>query len=572
MKRSQTIRKKGPEVDPLLLGSGWSPEDLPKAQVLLETATADHPGSKHLDKLVESAREQIYASGGKPSIFTTSDICDGIATGHEGMNYSLVSRDIIAAMVEIHGRAMPFDAVITFSSCDKAIPAHLMALAELNLPAIQFSGGSMMPGPGFISAEKCYHTAGLVKSGQLSKEKELFYKKNACPTNGACQYMGTASTMQVISEALGLSLPGTALMPSWSNLITFQAKKAARQVLQLLADNITTQDILTKEAFLNAIKVHAAVAGSTNAIIHLPAIAKQAGITITLDDFDRIHKSIPVLTNCKTAGPWPTQLFWYAGGVPQIMLNIKEELNLDTLTVTGKTLGENLKELEDQNFFEETNSYLINYKLKAEEIIQTADNPISKTGGLAVLKGNLAPEGSVVKHSSVANEMQQHIGPARPFNSEEAAIEAIRSGKILPGDIIIIRYKGPGGSGMPEMLKTTEELHNNPELKSSTALITDGRFSGATRGPAIGHVSPEAINQGPIAYIHENDLIEIDIPARKLNLIGVNKKRLDLAKINKILDRRSQEEIILNQKNKSSGILKLYQKNASDLASGATLF
>lgn len=571
MKRSQVLRDKGPEIDPLLLGSGWSPDDLPKAQILLETATADHPGSQHLEKLVESAKEQIYASGGKPSIFTTSDICDGIATGHEGMNYSLVSRDIIAAMVEIHGRAMPFDAVITFSSCDKAIPAHLMALAELNLPSIHFCGGSMMPGPGFISAEKCYETSGLVKAGKMSKEKEFFYKKNSCPTNGACQYMGTASTMQVISETLGLSLPGTALMPAWSNLITFQAKKAAKQVMKLLDENITIRDILTKEAFLNAIKVHAAVAGSTNAIIHLPAIAKQAGITITLDDFDRLNNTIPVLTNCKTAGPWPTQLFWYAGGVPQIMLNIREKLNLDTLTVTGKTLGENLEELKEQNFFEEVNSYLINYNLKAEDIILSADNPVSKTGGLAILKGNLAPEGSVVKHSAVVSEMQQHIGPAKPFNSEEEAIEAIRSKKIDPGDVIIIRYMGPGGSGMPEMLKTTEELYNNSELHSTTALITDGRFSGATRGPAVGHVSPEAINRGPIAYIHEDDLIEIDIPARKLNLIGVNKKIVDLNKIKKILYRRSQEEII-NQTNKTSGILNLYQRNVSDLESGATLF
>ena len=570
MKRSQSLRRKGPEIDPLLLGSGWSPDDLPKAQILLETATADHPGSRHLDKLVESAKDQIFASGGKPSIFTTSDICDGIATGHDGMNYSLVSRDIIAAMVEIHGRAMPFDALITFSSCDKAIPAHLMALAVLNLPSIHFCGGSMMPGPGFISAEKCYETSGLVKAGKMSKENELFYKKNSCPTNGACQYMGTASTMQVISEALGLSLPGTALMPAWSNLIEFQAKKAGKQIIELLNKNITARDILTKEAFFNAIKVHAAVAGSTNAIIHLPAIAKQAGITITLDDFDRIHQMIPVLTNCKTAGPWPTQIFWYAGGVPQVMLNIKEELNLDTLTVTGKTLGENLEELKEQNFFEEVNSYLVNYNLKAEDIILTADKPVSKAGGLAVLKGNLAPEGSVVKHSAVASEMQQHIGPAKPFDSEEDAIEAIESGKIVPGDVIIIRYEGPRGSGMPEMLKTTEALYNNKELHSSTALITDGRFSGATRGPAIGHVSPEAISQGPIAYIHEDDLIEIDISARKLNLIGVDKKIIGVKKCNKILDRRCQEEVI-NKKQNKSGILNLYQNNVKDLSAGATL-
>lgn len=571
MFRSQKLRKEGPEIDPLLLGSGWSIDDLSKAQILLETATADHPGSKHLDELAQAAREQIFTAGGKPSIFTVSDICDGIATGHNGMNYSLVSRDIMAAMVEIHGRAMPFDGIITFSTCDKAIPAHLMALAELNMPSIHFSGGAMKAGPDFISAEICYKAEDMIRSGEITREDSTFLKMNACPTGGACQYMGTASTMQVLAEALGISLPGTALMPAWSNLIKHQAKKAGSQVIELLKSGINPGDILTKEAFYNAIMVHAAIAGSTNAILHLPAIAAKAGIEITLDDFDRIHEMIPVLTDCKTAGPWPTELFWYAGGLPKIISELKEYLNLDALTVTGKTLGENLDDMTKSKYFNNINSYLQNYKLKPGDIIKTVDNPVYNRGSLTILKGNLAPEGAVIKHSAVADKMKQHLGPAKPFDSEEAAIKAIRSGIIVPGDIVIIRYEGPAGSGMPEMLKTTEAIYNRKELRSSIALLTDGRFSGATRGPAIGHISPEAINNGPIAYIHEDDLIEIDINAKKLNFIGVKNKRVKLQEANNILKERRKNEKIKTC-NKSTGILNLYKNNVSNLSSGARLF
>ncbi|MGI6066751.1 MAG: dihydroxy-acid dehydratase [Bacillota bacterium] len=567
---SQKYRAVNPEHDPLLLGTGWTPEELNKPQVLLESAYGDsHPGSAHLNQLVESARLGIYMAGGKPAVYTTTDICDGVACGHNGMNYSLASRDIISAMVEIHTKSVPFDALITFSSCDKAVPGHLMTLARLGIPALHFCGGSMMPGPDFITAVKCYETGDLVREGKMTEEEQLFYQVNACPTAGACQYMGTASTMQVLSEALGLSLPGNALMPAWSNYIKHCADRAGKQILALLKDGITPKDILTPEAFENAIMVHAAVSGSTNATLHLPAIAKQAGIEITAGDFDRIHRKIPVLVSLQTSGTWPTQILWFAGGVPGIMLAIKEHLHLDQLTVTGKTIGENLRDLEESGFFEKNALYLKNYGIKPEEVIKPINAPYKSGGGLAVLTGNLAPEGAVVKHAAVAPEMHQHVGPARPFNSEEKAIEAIINGKIMPGDVIVIKYEGPQGSGMPEMFKTTEVLYNRSELRATTALVTDGRFSGATRGPAIGHITPEAAAGGPIALVEDGDLISIDIPNRVLDIVGCHGERKNPQEIDLILKERARNW--KNLKTEKDGVLALFTRMAGATAKGASM-
>ena len=385
---SQKSRKDNPEIDPLLLGTGWTLEDLSKAQILLESTAGDsHPGSKHLKHLVDEAKVGVYKSGGKPAAYSVTDICDGLASGHDGMNYSLVSRDIISGMVEIHARSLPFDAMITFSSCDKAIPAHLMAIARLNIPAIHFCGGSMMPGPGFATAVKCYETRELIGRGVMGKEEALFYKINACSSCGACQYMGTASTMQVMAEALGLSLPGNALMPSWSNLITQFSDRAGQTIMTLLEKDIRPSSILSRKAFENAITIHAAISGSTNALLHLPAIAEQAGIEVTPDDFGRIHKKIPVLVGLQMTGRWPTQILWYAGGVPGIMRVLKDHLNLDVLTITGSTLGHNLAELEKEGFFERTSLYLDNFKIKPEQVIQTLEHPYRPEGGLTNLYG-----------------------------------------------------------------------------------------------------------------------------------------------------------------------------------------
>jgi dihydroxy-acid dehydratase len=303
MRESQKNRRDNPEVDPLLIGTGWTQDDLVKPQILLESTAGDsHPGSRHLKDLVEAAGNGVYKAGGKPAAYTITDICDGLATGHTGMNYSLVSRDLMAGMVEVHARSLPFDAMVTFSSCDKAVPAHLMAIAALNIPALHVCGGSMAPGPGFSTAVTRYNTA--LKDTQ----EDLFYTLNACSTCGACQYMGTASTMQVMAEALGLSLPGSALMPAASGLITQYSDRAGREIVRLLEKDVRPNDILSQKAFENAVTLHAAVSGSTNALLHLPAIASLAGISLSPEDFDLIHKRIPVLVGLQMSGPWPTQM------------------------------------------------------------------------------------------------------------------------------------------------------------------------------------------------------------------------------------------------------------------------
>jgi len=570
MLQSQKSRKKNPEIDPLLLGSGWTSEDLDKPQVLLESAHGDsHPGSRHLKQLVAEARVGVYKSGGKPAVYTVTDICDGVATGHDGMNYSLVSRDIMASMVEIHARSMPFDAMITFSSCDKSTPAHLMAIARMNIPAIHFCGGTMMPGPGFTTAVKCYETTELVAKGKMTTQEGLFYQINACSTCGACQYMGTAGTMQVLSEALGLSLPGNALMPAWSNLIRHYADLAGQKVMTLLQKNIKPRKIITRKAFENAVMVHAAVSGSTNALLHLPAIASHAGVSVTPEDFNRTHKKIPVLAGLQMTGPWPTQILWFAGGVPGIMRVIKDFLHLDALTVTGKTVGENLDELENNGFFDRTSLYLENYKIKPEEVIHSLDDPYNEKGGLRILYGNLAPKGAVVKHAAVAPEMHIHTGLAKPFDSEEDAIEEIIAGRIAPGDVLIIRYEGPRGSGMPEMFKTTEILYNRPELRASVALVTDGRFSGATRGLAVGHVTPEAMVGGPIALIKNGDLISIDIFAQALNIVGFDGKSKQPKEVELKLKERSAAWKGFEKP--KDGILGLFKRTAGATDKGASM-
>ena len=567
---SQKSRKDNPEIDPLLLGTGWTLEDLSKAQILLESTAGDsHPGSKHLKHLVDEAKVGVYKSGGKPAAYSVTDICDGLASGHDGMNYSLVSRDIISSMVEIHARSLPFDAMITFSSCDKAIPAHLMAIARLNIPAIHFCGGSMMPGPGFATAVKCYETKELIGRGVMGKEEELFYKINACSSCGACQYMGTASTMQVMAEALGLSLPGNALMPSWSNLLTQFSDRAGQTIMTLLEKDIRPSSILSRKAFENAITIHAAISGSTNALLHLPAIADQAGLVVTPDDFGRIHKKIPVLVGLQMTGRWPTQILWYAGGVPGIMRVLKDHLHLDVLTITGKTLGHNLAELEKEGFFDRTSLYLDNYKIKPEQVIQTLEHPYRPEGGLTILYGNLAPQGAVVKHAAVASEMHCHLGPAKPFDSEEDAIEAIRAEQIFPDDVLIIRYEGPRGSGMPEMFRTTEILHNHPFLRDKVALVTDGRFSGATRGPAIGHVTPEAAAGGPIALVEAEDLISIDIQKHALEIVGFEGKQTNKDDI----DRKLRERVSTwkGYDIKTNGLMGLFTKMARETQKGASM-
>ena len=542
MLKSQATRKAGPEVDPLWLGTGRRVPDLSKPQILIDSTYGDsHPGSKHLMGLAESARNALYAGGMMPALYTVTDICDGVATGHCGMNYSLVSRDLIAAMVEIHARTSGFDGLITISSCDKATPGHLMAQARLDLPGIHVCGGSMMPGPGFLSADSCYATNLRVAEGAMTAEEEWYYKRNACPSCGACQYMGTASTMQAMAEALGMALPGNAMMPANTNYLPQLAAEAGAGIPLLMERDLRPSQIMTRAAFENAIKVHAAIGGSTNAVQHLPAIAAELGIQLTLEDFQRVSAGIPLLTSVLTAGKWPTQYFWLAGGVPRVLWELREVLDLDLPTVTGKTIRENLEDLRAAGYFRRSEELLRAYSLAPEDIIKSPEAPVDADSGITVLHGNLAPEGAVVKHCAMDKSMYHFVGRARTFDTEEEAVAAIYEDRVQPGEVVVIRYRGKHAAGMPEMLKATDAICNKPALCRSTALITDGRFSGASRGPCVGYLLPEAADGGPIGLVRDGDLIEIDVLRRSLELVGLEGQRRDPREIAAELSARKRK-------------------------------
>ncbi|MCD7937378.1 MAG: dihydroxy-acid dehydratase, partial [Tannerellaceae bacterium] len=441
--KSQELRNKAPELDSLRLGSGWKPGDLEKPQIIVESSYGhSHPGSTHLDKLVEAAGQAIYAHGGRPANYYVTDMCDGEAQGHDGMNYSLVSREIMAGMIEIHVNATPFDAGVFITSCDKSVPAHLMAMARINMPGVFVPGGIMQAGPGMLTLEQIGKYSAMYQRREITEQQFMEYKQQACPGCGACSFMGTASTMQVMAEALGLALPGTALIPVVTGELERVAQQAGERALELVREDLKPSRILTMEAFENAIMVHAAIAGSSNSLLHLPAIAHEAGVEFSGDLFDHLHRKIPYLLNIRPSGDWPGEYFWYAGGVPAIMEELRPFLHLDALTVTGKTVGENLEDLRMNGFYETCGEYLAKKKVRKEEIIRPFSRPIQTEGAIAILKGNLAPEGAVVKHSAVSPKLKQVILKARVFNSEEAALQAVLAKTVVPGDAVFIRYEG----------------------------------------------------------------------------------------------------------------------------------
>lgn len=566
--RSGKFRTISPEMDPLRLGSGWSIEDLDKPQVIIESTFGDsHPGSAGLFDLVEEVRQGVAEAGGHGARYFCTDICDGEAQGHDGINYSLPSRDMIANMIEIHAKATPFDAGVFVASCDKGLPANLMALGRINIPSIVVTGGVMDAGPDLLTLEQLGAISARYERGEISKEELDFAKHNACPSCGACSFMGTASTMQVTAEALGLMLPGTALLPATSIDLREFARQAGRQAVWLSEHNLTPRQIVTKESFENLIMVHGAISGSTNSLLHIPAIAREFGIEISADDFDRLHRGAHYLLNIRPAGEWPAQFFYYAGGVPRIMEEIRSMLHLDVMTVTGKTLGENLDELKASGYYEKCQSYLNKWNLKREDVIRPFDDPFGTDGSIAILHGNLAPQGAVVKHTVVPKEMFNATLRARPFNCEEDAIHAVLTHQVKPGDAVIIRYEGPKGSGMPEMFYTTEAIASDAELGSTIALITDGRFSGASKGPAIGHVSPEAADGGPIALVEEGDLIRIDIPGRGLEIVGINGVEMTPQQVDEVLAKR-REAWVAPQSKYDSGTLKFFTQHAVSAIKG----
>jgi dihydroxy-acid dehydratase len=408
----------------------------------------------------------------------------------------------------------------------------------------------------------------MAQRGEITEQQLTDYKHHACPSCGACSFMGTASTMQIMAEALGLMLPGTALMPATSEHLTLAAIRAGVRAAELAWEGRTARDIVTAKSFENAVRVHAAISGSTNSLIHMPAIASEFGIELDADSFDQLHRGAHYLLDIRPAGRWPAEYFYYAGGVPAVMEEIKSQLHLDVMTVTGKTLGENLEEVKASGYYERCDELLKKSGLSREAVIRPFGSPIGNDGTIAILRGNLAPEGAVVKHSAVPKEMFAATLHARPFDSEEEALSAILQRKIQPGDAVFIRYEGPKGSGMPEMFYTTEAIASDTELAKGIALITDGRFSGASRGPVIGHVSPEAAEGGPIALVQEGDLIELDIERRVLRIAGVDSKPMSEDEIEAILAKRKAAWMPKPSKYQS-GVLRLFCDNAKSPMRGA---
>ena len=575
---SQKMRKLAPELDPLRIGTGWKKEDLDKVQVMIESTYGDsHPGSGHLNILVEEVRKGIEEEGGFGARYFCTDICDGESQGTDGINYSLASREMIANMIEIHANATPFDAGVYLSSCDKGVPGNLIGMARVNIPAVFVPGGTMNAGPEMLTLEQLGMYSAKFERGEIGEEKLDWAKCNACPSCGACSFTGTASTMQIMAEALGLALPGSALMPATSPDLLAFAREVGRQSVRLATmEHMCPSDIVNMESFENAILVHAAISGSTNCLLHLPAIAHEFGIEITGDTFDRLHRNARYLLDVRPAGRWPAECFYYAGGVPAIMEEIKEHLHLNVMTVTGKTLGENLDELRANGFYERCNHWLDEFNkryqlhLTREDIIRPYDKAIGTDGSIAILRGNLAPEGAVIKHTACPKEMFKAVLRARPFDSEEECLDAVLKHKVQKGDAVFIRYEGPKGSGMPEMFYISEAISSDKELGKSIALITDGRFSGASTGPVIGHCSPEAVDGGPIALVEEGDLIEIDVKERKLNIIGVNGVKKTPEEIDEILKKRRKNWKPRTPKY-NKGVMGLFTRHAVSPMKGAYL-
>ena len=504
------------------------------------------PGHMNIDKIVEAVKLGVAMGGGTPAVFPAIAVCDGIAMGHKGMKYSLVTRDLIADSTEAMALAHGFDALVMVPNCDKNVPGLLMAAARLNIPCIFVSGGPMLAGHidgAKASFSSISEAVGQFNAGKITQEKLEEYERKTCPTCGSCSGMYTANSMNCLTEVLGMGLKGNGTIPAVYSERIELAKHAGMQIMELVRKNIRPRDIMTEKAFMNALTVDMALGCSTNSMLHLPAIANECGIEINLDIANTISAKTPNLCHLAPAGHTYIEELNEAGGVYAVMneLNKNNLLNTEEMTVTGKTVGENIKGCINLNY----------------DVIRPIENPYSETGGIAVLRGNLAPDGSVVKRSAVAPEMLVHSGPAKVFDCEEDAQKAINGGKIVAGDVVVIRYEGPkGGPGMREMLNPTSAIMGMG-LGSTVALITDGRFSGATRGAAIGHVSPEAASGGMIGIIKDGDIISIDIPNNKLNLEVPQEE----------IDRRMAE--FVPKTKELSGYLKRYAQLVSSGAKGA---
>ena len=490
----------------LLKALGLADSDLKKPFIgVVNSFTNVVPGHAHLNQVADAVKAGIVSAGGVPFEFNTIGICDGIAMGHSGMRYSLPSRELIADSVEVMVQAHRFDGIVLITTCDKITPGMLMAAARLNIPAIMVTGGPMLSGSykgKKVGTDSMFEAIGKVAAGKMNEEELRCLEDVACPTCGSCNGMFTANTMACVTEALGMSLPGCATPPAVSAKRSRIAKATGERVVGLVKEDLKPRDILSSDSFENAIMVDMALGGSTNTVLHVTAIANEAGVDLPLSAFDKLSRRVSHICSMIPSGPYDMKELDEAGGIPAVMKQLETKLHLDAVTVTGKTVKENI-----------ASAVVLN-----PEVIRPLDNPVHKEGGIAVLTGNLAPDGAVVKAAGISANMMVHQGPAKTFDSEEDAMKAILNKKIKKGDVVVIRYEGPkGGPGMREMLSPTATIAGMG-LSESVALITDGRFSGATRGPCIGHVSPEAAVGGPIGLLKDGDIIEIDVPKRKLSV------------------------------------------------------
>jgi dihydroxy-acid dehydratase len=490
----------------LLKALGIANEDMDKPFIgVVNSFTNVVPGHAHLNQVATAVKAGVIGAGGVPFEFNTIGICDGIAMGHSGMRYSLPSRELIADSVEVMVQAHQFDGIVMISTCDKITPGMLMAAARLNIPAIMVTGGPMLSGfykGKKVGTDSMFEAIGKVAAGKMSEEELSCLEDVACPTCGSCNGMFTANTMACVTEALGMSLPGCATPPAVSAERLRIAKATGERVIGLVKEDLKPRDILSSDSFENAIMVDMSLGGSTNTVLHVTAIANEAEVDLPLSLFDKLSKRVPHLCNMIPSGPYDMKDLDEAGGIQAVMKRLSGALHLNAVTVTGNTVKENIESAVVCN----------------PEVIRPLDNPVHKEGGIAVLTGNLAPDGAVVKAAGISANMMVHQGPAKTFDSEENAMKAILDKKIQKGDVVVIRYEGPkGGPGMREMLSPTATIAGMG-LSESVALITDGRFSGATRGPCIGHVSPEAATGGPIGLLKDGDIIEIDVPKRSLNV------------------------------------------------------
>ena len=580
--RSDNVTK-GSERAPnrsLFYALGYTPEELDRPLIGVVSAYSEIvPGHMNLDKIADAVKAGVQMAGGTPILIPAIGVCDGIAMGHVGMKYSLASRELICDSVETMLMAHQLDGLVLVPNCDKIVPGMVMAAVRMDVPAVVCSGGPMLAGSyggEEVSLSKMFEAVGAYKAGMITDEQLEDCTCNCCPSCGSCSGMYTANSMNCLCEAIGIALPGNGTIPAVYSKRLQLAKHAGMAIMDMVNKGITARQIINERSIRNALTCDMALGCSTNTVLHLLAIAYEAGVPIDLKLFNEISARTPNLCHLAPAGPTHMPDLYAAGGIPAVQAELAKKglLDLEVPTVTGKTLGENLEELKKNGFYEHCDALLaekskkIGREIKRTDIIRSFDEPIGTNGSIAILRGNLAPEGCVIKHTACPKAMFKATLTARPFDCEEDAIDAILHGRIHPGDAVFIRYEGPRGSGMPEMFYTGEAICSDPALASSVALITDGRFSGASRGPVIGHVSPEAAAGGPIALVEEGDIIELDVEARRLEITGVKGEHKTPEEMDAILAERKANWKGFTSKY-THGLLKLYSQHAVSAMKGA---